>query len=102
LQPVDLAAGILQSGLTLIGEIQISRTGKDQVVGAFEVLDLTSVHNAPNGSTVWVEQQDALLVIGDKDTAVAMDLGFRIFLMESIKTVSAAWTPTIGCVSSKR
>jgi hypothetical protein len=42
-QPVDLTAGILQSGLTLIGEIQISRTGKDQVVGAFEVLDLTSV-----------------------------------------------------------
>jgi hypothetical protein len=45
--------GILQSGLTLIGEIQISRTGKDQVVGAFEVLDLTSVYNARNGSTVW-------------------------------------------------
>ena len=73
-QPVDLAAGILQSGLTLIGEIQIARTGKHQVVGAFEVLDLTSVYNARNGSTVWVEQQDALLVVGDKDTAVAMDL----------------------------
>jgi hypothetical protein len=29
-------------------------------------------------------------------------LRLMIFLMESIKTVSVAWTPTIGCVSSKR
>jgi hypothetical protein len=69
-----LPLGSCSPGLTLIGEIQISRTGKHQVIGAFEVLDLTSVYNARNGSTVWVEQQDALLVVGDKDTAVAMDL----------------------------
>ena len=94
---MDKAVAIVGSPPTICCFGAASRAqSKRTRTGTAAIIPLGRVSTPLQRSTTWLSLR--LLIAFAKPRRPS----FRIFLMESIKTVSAAWTPTIGCVSSKR
>jgi hypothetical protein len=66
--------GIVQAREPLIGEVEVAVGAEEQVVHAFEALDVHALEVRRDFSVHGIEKHDAVLVIRDKDTSIAMEL----------------------------
>ncbi|CAM3718679.1 hypothetical protein BOBR111200_04610 [Bordetella bronchialis] len=72
-QPVHAPRGIVQAGLSLVGEIEIARGIEGQVVGPLEAFGIPVAQRRIDGAGLRVQAQDAAPVVGDPQPAVGMD-----------------------------
>ncbi len=73
-QPIDAAGRVVQTGLSLVGEIKIAVAGENQIVDALEALGPASLEHGRDAAANRIEQHDAVSVIRDEDPAVLGDL----------------------------
>ena len=73
-QAVDSPGRILQPGLALVGEEQVSVRGEEQIVDTLEAFGARRVQKGSDLPGAQVEQHEAALVVGDEDPPVLVDL----------------------------
>jgi len=73
-QPTDASGRIVQTGLTLVGEIEIAVAREHEVVHALEALRPARLDERRHLAAVRVEQHDPPLVVGDEDAAIPVNL----------------------------
>ena len=73
-QPVEPPARVVQPALALVGQIKIAVAGEHQIVQPLEALAARPVEKRLDLPRPRVEQHQALLVVGDEDAAVLVDL----------------------------
>src|SRR5450631_1978401 len=61
-------------GHSLVGEIEIARRRKDQIVGTFERFQIVSFQDVLDSPGRRVDDDDAMPSIGDEETPISMDL----------------------------
>src|SRR5580704_3612683 len=73
-QPKQSPGRVAQIGLALVGEIEIAVLRENQVVQPFETLAPRPVEKGFDLAARRIEQHQPLLVVGDEDAAVLVDL----------------------------
>ena len=66
--------GVVQTGETLIGEIEVAVARKEEVVDRLEALEIGAHQVGRHLAAQRIEQHDSVLVVGDEDAPVLMDL----------------------------
>ncbi len=73
-QAIESPAGVAHVAFALIGEVAIAVLGEDQIVEPLEALAARPVDQRRHLAARRIEQHQALLVVGDEDAAVLVDL----------------------------
>lgn len=102
---VEAACRIMPPSQSLISEIQIAIAGKDQIIHSLETLEKVPGEVWCNKTALGIKNHDAVLVIGNEDAAVLVDLqaiGLTIILGDEVDTSAVrrnAEDPPIGHVN---
>ena len=73
-EPIDPPGRIVQSGLALVGEIDVAVAGDMQIVASAEGFGIARRQHLPHPPRPRIEFHDAVHVVGNQDAAVAADL----------------------------
>ena len=73
-QPIDRPARIVIAALALVGDVEVAVRREGKIVQALEAPLVAAVGHQRARAGVRIEAQDSVLVVGDEDASIAVDL----------------------------